>query len=166
MPDTDDLASQADVFGSLFVVMQHLTRRTDAALADLGLTSKQWLLLAILAQSFRGRSPSLTEAGERYGTSRQNVKQIALGLEARGYVRLVADARDGRTTRLELTDRAGVFDTPEMQARGAALLRDAFTGLEPRDIRELQDIVHRWLAGLGGSEQRPAAHPKDQPNGQ
>ena len=136
-----------------------LSRRSSAA--TLGL-----LLLAILAQGFRGHSPSLTEAGERYGTSRQNVKQIALGLEARGYVRLVADARDGRTTRLELTEQAGIFETPEMQARGAALLRDAFTGLEPRDIRVLQDIVHRWLAGLGGSEQRPAAHPKDQPDGQ
>ncbi len=161
MPDSDDLQAQADVFGSLFVVMQHLTRRTDAALADLGLTSKQWLLLAILAQAFKGRSPSLTEAGERYGTSRQNVKQIALGLETRGYLRLVADSRDGRTTRLELTEQARVFDTPEMQARGAALLRDAFTGLEPRDLPVLQDIVHRWLAGLGGSEQRPAAHTEE-----
>jgi DNA-binding MarR family transcriptional regulator len=165
MSDTDDLATQADVFGSLFVVMQHLTRRTDAALADLDLTTKQWLLLAILAQGFRGSSPSLTEAGERYGTSRQNVKQIALGLEARGYVRLVADAHDGRTTRLELTEQARVFETPELEARGAALVRDAFTGLEPRDVRALQDIVHRWLAGLGGAAQQPAAHAEETPDG-
>ena len=166
MTGTDDLPAQAEVFGSLFVVVQHLTRRTDAALVDLGLTAKQWLLLAILAQGFPGHSPSLTEAGERYGTSRQNVKQIALGLETRGYVRLVADARDGRTTRLELTEQAAVFDTPELQARGAALLRDAFTGLEPHDVVVLQDIVRRWLAGLGGSEQRPAEPAKDQPDGQ
>jgi DNA-binding MarR family transcriptional regulator len=165
MPDTDtaadDLAAMADVFGSVFVVMQHLTRRTDAALADLGLTSKQWLLLAILTQGFRGHSPSLTEAGEQYGTSRQNVKQIALGLESRGYLRLVSDPADGRTTRLELTEQARIFDTPEMQARGAALLRDAFAGLEPRDVTVLQDIVHRWLAGLGGAEPQPAADPED-----
>lgn len=161
-PSTDDLASRADVFGSLFVVMQHLTRRTDAALADLGLTAKQWLLLAVLSQGFRGRTPSLTEAADRYGTSRQNVKQIALGLQERGYLRLVPDPEDGRATRLALTGRAAIFDTPEMQARGAQLLRDAFTGLHPRDIPVLQDIVHRWLAGLGGTRTRPAAPTEDQ----
>ena len=59
-----------------------------------------------------------------------------------------------------------MFDTPELQARGAALVRDAFTGLEAQDVRVLQDIVHRWLAGLGGSAQQPAARSKDQPDGQ
>ena len=146
-----DPAAQADVFGSLFVVLAHLTRRTDAALEDLGLTSRQWLLLAVLARGFEGRRPSLTEAGDLYGTSRQNVKQIALGLEARGYLRLVADPADGRTTLLELTEQAAIFDTPEMQARGAALMRDLFVGLSPDDVATLRDIVHRWLAGLGAS---------------
>ena len=153
----DELAVRADVFGSLFVVMQHLTRRTDAALADLGLTSKQWLLLALLAQGFRGRRPSLTEAAAGYGTSRQNVKQIARGLEAHGWVRLVSDPSDARTTRLELTGQAAMFDTPEMQARGEDLMRDAFGGLDERDLGALQDIVHRWLAGLGATPPGPDA---------
>lgn len=146
------IETQADVFGSLFVVQQHLTRRTDAALADLGLTSRQWLLLAVLSQAFRGRGPSLSEAGERYGTSRQNVKQIALGLESRGYVRLVPDPDDGRTTRLELTEQAAIFDTPALQARGEELLRSAFAGLTGDDIVTLQDILHRWLVAFGGEE--------------
>jgi DNA-binding MarR family transcriptional regulator len=156
MPPVDDLGAQADVFGSLFVVMGHLTRRTDAALEDLGLTSRQWLLLAVVTRGFPGHRPSLTEAGELYGTSRQNVKQVALGLEARGYLRLVADPADGRTTRLELTDQAAVFDTPEMQARGVALMRAAFVGLSAGDVATLRDIVHRWLAGLGATDHRPA----------
>jgi DNA-binding MarR family transcriptional regulator len=157
MPDTTDLEARADVFGSVFVVAQHLTRRTDAALVDLGLTSRQWLLLAILTTEFRGRRPSLTEAGERYGSSRQNVKQVALGLQARGYLRLVPDPADGRTTRLEVTEQAAVFDTPELQARGAALLDDAFTGLSDDDVRSLQAIVHRWLAALVRPASRPAS---------
>jgi DNA-binding MarR family transcriptional regulator len=156
MSSDDEHEARADVFGSLFVVVAHLTRRTDAALEDLGLTSRQWLLLAVVTRGFAGRRPSLTEAADRYGTSRQNVKQIALGLEARGYLRLVADPVDGRTTRLELTEQAAIFDTPEMQARGADLIREAFTGLSPEDVTVLRDIVRRWLAGLGATDHRSA----------
>ena len=118
MTDDELLAARAEIFGSIFVVVQHLARRADAELAVLGLTTRQWLLLAVLTKWFPGHSPSLSEAAERYGSSRQNVKQIALGLEARGFVRLVPDRDDGRTTRIELTERVGVFDEPEMVGAG------------------------------------------------
>ena len=149
MPTDDELlAARAEVFGSIFVVVQHLARRADAELASLELTTRQWLLLAVLTRSFPGRSPSLSEAAEKYGSSRQNVKQIALGLEARGFVRLVPDRDDGRTTRIELTDRVGVFDEPEMVGRASAMLTDACAGLSPDETLALRDLVRRWLAGV------------------
>jgi DNA-binding MarR family transcriptional regulator len=140
--------AQAEIFGSIFVITQHLARRTDRELADLGLTTPQWLLLAVLGKWFAGRRPSLSEAAARYGSSRQNVKQIALGLEARGFIRLVPDPADGRTTRLETTDRVQVFDEPEMQARSAAILADACGVLSPAETLALRDLVRRWLAGF------------------
>jgi DNA-binding MarR family transcriptional regulator len=148
MTDDDLLAARADLFGSIFVVVQHLARRSDAELADLGLTTRQWLLLAVLVRGFAGRSPSLSEAAAAYGSSRQNVKQIALGLEERGWLRLVPDPDDGRATRLELTGRVAVFEEPRMQARAAALLADACAGLSREDTLALSGLVHRWLAGL------------------
>jgi DNA-binding MarR family transcriptional regulator len=148
MPDDELLTARAEIFGSIFVVVQHLARRADAELEALGLTTRQWLLLAVLTRWFPGRSPSLSEAAERYGSSRQNVKQIALGLEARGFVRLVPDRDDGRTTRIELTERIGVFDEPEMVARASAMLEDACAGLSPDEILALRDLVRRWLAGV------------------
>ena len=159
MADDDLLATQAELFGSVFVVAQHLTRRTDAALASLDLTTRQWLLLAVLSQGFADRSPSLSEAAQRYGSSRQNVKQIALGLEARGFVRLVADPADGRTTRLVMTDRVRVFDEPTMQAQAAALLASAFAGLTADDTLALRDLVRRWLAGISADREATGAHP-------
>src|SRR5512136_1056762 len=134
MPDAELLAARAEIFGSIFVVVQHLSRRADAELAELDLTTRQWLLLAVLTRWFPGRSPSLSEAAERYGSSRQNVKQIALGLEARGFLRLVPDPLDGRTTRLETTEAVRIFDEPEGQARGRALLADAFEGMSQEDL--------------------------------
>ena len=149
MPADDELlAARAEIFGSIFVVVQHLARRADAELAALGLTTRQWLLLAVLTKWFPGHSPSLSEAAERYGSSRQNVKQIALGLEARGFVRLVPDRDDGRTTRIALTERIGVFDEPEMVEQASALLADACAGLSVGETLTLRDLVRRWLAGV------------------
>jgi MarR family transcriptional regulator for hemolysin len=152
MSDDDLLGVRAELFGSVFVLTQHLTRRTDAALETFGLTTRQWLLLAVLGKAFPDRSASLSEAAEKYGSSRQNVKQIAVGLESRGFLRLVPDPVDGRTTRLQVTDRVRVFDEPDSQARAAALLADAFAGLTPEETLALRDLVLRWLAGSTGTQ--------------
>jgi DNA-binding MarR family transcriptional regulator len=148
MTDAELLATRAEAFGALFVLMQHLSRRADSELADLGLTTRQWLLLAVLTNAFPGYSPSLSEAAEKYGSSRQNVKQVALGLEARGFVRLVPDPADARTTRIELTDRVREFDEPRMVERTQGMLEDAFVGLTPAETGELLALLRRWLAGL------------------
>ena len=146
--DDELLEAASEAFGGVFVIVGHLTRLTDDGLADWGLTTRQWLLLAVLTRGFPGRAPSLTEAAEAYGSSRQNVKQIALGLETRGFLRLVPDAGDGRTTRLELTDRVRIFDEPEGRARGRDLLEAAFDGLGRDEVLALRDLVGRWLAGV------------------
>jgi DNA-binding MarR family transcriptional regulator len=147
---TDDalLATRAEAFGTLFVLMQHLSRRADGELADLGLTTRQWLLLAVLTNRSPGCSPSLSEAATMYGSSRQNVKQVALGLEARGFVRLVADPDDARTTRIEVTDRVREFDEPLMVDRTRRMLEEAFVGLTPAETDEVLTLLRRWLAGL------------------
>jgi DNA-binding MarR family transcriptional regulator len=151
----DEAQARADLFGKVFVLVQHLTRRTDAALEPIGLTSRQWLLLAVLSRGFPGRAPSLTEAAERYGSSRQNVKQLALGLAGLGYLRLVPDPLDARTTRLELTEKVRLFDEPAGVARGRALFEDVYAGLSARDVATLRRLVVRWLDALM-TDQGPA----------
>lgn len=155
--DPEQERAAADVFGRAFVVVGHLTRLADARLADWDLTTRQWLLLAVLARAFAGRAPSLSEAAAAYGSSRQNVKQIAAGLEARGFLRLVPDGSDGRTTRLVLTDRVRMFDEPEGRARGRDLLASAFHGLSRDDVLALHGLLGRWLEALArtGSDQPP-----------
>jgi len=148
MSNDADLPTQAELFGSVFLIAQHLTRRADRELADLGLTTRQWLLLAVLTKTLPGSSPSLSEAAEKYGSSRQNIKQIALGLEARGFVRLVPDPADARTTRIEVTERVREFDDPRMVDRTAAMLADVFSGLTPAETGDLRDLAQRWLAAL------------------
>ncbi len=151
-------------FGTLFIVAQHLDRLGDGVLAPLGLTTKQWLLLAVVQQGFAGGRPTLTEAAAAYGSSRQNVKAIARGLEAAGYLRIVPDLRDRRATRLEVTDKVGVFTTPEWRVREAAFFSFAFGDLELPEIAQLAALLQRWLAGVASPPEMagppPAADPR------
>jgi DNA-binding MarR family transcriptional regulator len=163
MTDAELLATRAEAFGTLFVLMAHLSRRADSELADLGLTTRQWLLLAVLTNAFPGYSPSLSDAAEKYGSSRQNVKQVALGLEARGFVRLVPDPADARTTRIELTDRVREFDEPRMVERTRGMLEDAFGGLTAAETGELLALLRRWLAGLTTPMAAPGPTPGPTP---
>lgn len=148
MGKRDELEARAEIFGSVFLIAQHLTRRADRELADLGLTTRQWLLLAVLTKTFPGVSPTLSQAAQEYGSSRQNIKQMALGLETRGFVRLVADPADARATRIEVTELVQAFDEPHMVQRTTAMLTDAFASLTPRETRDLRDLSRQLLAGL------------------
>lgn len=138
---------EPELFGTLFVLSQHLTRRADAALAPFGLTSRQWLLLAVLSR-FPVASPTLTDAARVYGTSRQNVKQVALQLQARGYLDLAPDPADRRATRLVLTDRVAVFDEPDVAAAQSAVIADAFAALRDSEVTTLHALVGRCLTHL------------------
>jgi DNA-binding MarR family transcriptional regulator len=156
-----DHAPHADArppaFALVFVVAHHLDHLGDVVLAPFGLTTKQWLLLAVVERGFAGRHPTLTEAAAVYGSSRQNVKAMARGLEAAGYLRLVPDSADRRALRLAPTGRSEVFAGPEWQAREAAFFSLVFGDLAPAEVGQLAGLLDRWLAAITS---RPPASPE------
>lgn len=141
---SDDLsATDVELFGSLFVFMQQVTQRVDQWLGFLGLTSRQWLLLGVIDKAFPGRAPTISEVTEVFGTSRQNVKQVAVQLARRGWLRLEKDPADARATRLVLTDRLAVFADPAVQADRARFILGVFGGLSQRERQSFLDLVTR-----------------------
>lgn len=148
--------AEAELFGRLFVFSQHLTRQADLALQPLGITNRQWLLLAVLARAFPGEAPTLTEAAHVYGTSRQNVKQVAQQLAARGYVELRSDPRDRRTTRIALAPRATALDEPSAVAEQSAFLAQIFAGLTDNDLATLNGLIGRCLTPLTDLPKEPS----------
>jgi DNA-binding MarR family transcriptional regulator len=137
-----------ELFGSLIAFTQQVTALVDERLDGFGLTSRQWLLLGLLEKAFPGSAPTLSEATAVFGTSRQNVKQIALQLERSGWLRMDPDPVDGRVRRLVLTDKLAVFHDPVVQADQAAFILDVFGGLTPRQRRTFLTLVATCMSHL------------------
>lgn len=155
---------EADLFGRLFLLGQHLGRYADEALVPYGVTSRQWLLLAVLARGFAGEQPTLTQAAAAYGSSRQNVKQIATQLAARGLVELLPDASDRRATRLALTDRVTeLFDEPAAAAEQRTLIAGVFADLGDDEVIQLGTLVRRCIATLEREHERENENENEEP---
>jgi MarR family transcriptional regulator, organic hydroperoxide resistance regulator len=115
----------------------------DRALAPLGLTHAQYVLLASLfGMQHAGLRPSQRELADYTGLEALYVSKLARTLEADGLIERTRDPADTRTVRLTLTDR------------GREAVRPA--------IATVQALLDRLLAPLGGRDHpRTAALVRD-----
>lgn len=80
------------------------------ALADRYMKEISWKqFFAIICIGMCKEKPTLRELADIMGSSHQNVKQILLKLEKKGFVTVVADENDRRKQRIELTDYCKEF---------------------------------------------------------
>ena len=115
----------------------------DRALAPMGLTHAQYVLLASLFGMQRaGLRPSQRELADHTGLEALYVSKLARALEADGFVERARDPKDTRAMRLALTDR------------GREAVRPA--------IATVQVLLDQLLAPLGGMDDpRTAALMRD-----
>ena len=149
------LAVRAEVFGQVFVLAQHLTRRTNAELEPLGLTTSQWLLLAVdlqaprrRADAQRGRRDLRHVAAERQ-TGRPSTRRSRLPR---------AQDRPGRRQGDPVArDREGrrIVRQPRRAPARAATVRHHLRGT--RRLRRHGPRAICWAAGSATSS-RPGAH--------
>jgi MarR family transcriptional regulator, transcriptional regulator for hemolysin len=104
----DILQKQKYIFGSIFLLANKLQVIGDQYMGVDGMTTKQWFLTAMISQ-FVDKPPTLSEVADLMGSSRQNVKQLALKLEEKGFLKIEKDEQDARALRLKLTDKSKEF---------------------------------------------------------
>ncbi|MFH1853598.1 MAG: MarR family transcriptional regulator [Candidatus Neomarinimicrobiota bacterium] len=136
---SDRLTNMASIFGSVFLLAQRWQYLGDQFLAADGLTTKQWMLLAVLEKLFDA-PPTMTEAATAFGTSRQNVKQIALKLEQRGFLKLAPDHADRRILRLVVTEQSRQYWTGRVD-QDQAYMSSLFLELEDEDLNDFARII-------------------------
>lgn len=80
------------------------------AVADKTMVEISWKqFFAIICTSLCKESPTIKELAEIMGSSHQNVKQILLKLEKKGFVDIVVDEKDKRKQRVVLTQYCKEF---------------------------------------------------------
>ncbi|HQY62924.1 MAG: MarR family transcriptional regulator [Myxococcales bacterium] len=87
-------------FRLLFTVSARLRARMDRLLAPI--TTQQAAVLTVIGAG----APSVSEVAAALSTTHQNVKQVALALERKGFVRIEGDPRDKRVRRLVATKKS------------------------------------------------------------
>ena len=128
----DENKIKGTLFGLTFLLSQKWQTMGDRFLAPSQITTKQWLLLA--AMDTLGEKPAtLKDITEVFGTSRQNVKQIALGLEKHGFIKISRDVSDKRVLRFEITDTCRQFWS-ERTETDRNYVEDLFTGLTSEEL--------------------------------
>lgn len=137
---------QRMIFGNLFYIPNRLQVIIDEGLTPYGLTAKQWFLMAVIDEYF-DNPPTLTEVAEKMGTTRQNVKQLALRLEEKGFLAIDKDPDDRRALRLSLTAKCHEF-WENRQQLDERFLDELFQNLTPEELHSLYSGLTKIAEGL------------------
>ena len=87
-------------------------------------------------------APTLRELSQVMGSSHQNVKQILLKLESKGFVTMRADQKDRRKQRIFLTQKAREFSASH-DAQSQQIVSTIFEGISEEELDvTIQTILH------------------------
>ena len=105
------------------------------AVADSMMKEISWKqFFAIICISMCKEPPTLKELSDVLGSSHQNVKQILLKLEGKGFIEFRADAEDKRKQRIVLTKKCLKFCEQNNEA-SVKIMAKMFDGISEKDIR-------------------------------
>jgi DNA-binding MarR family transcriptional regulator len=125
-------------FGFLLTDVARLMRTIyDRRVKSLGLTRSQWWVLNHL---FRGDGVTQTELADTLEIEKPTLGRLLDRLEAKGWVRREADARDGRVWRFYLTAEVEPA-LRTLRTVAAELRRDALAGLSAAEREQFVDTL-------------------------
>ena len=112
------------------------------AVADNAIKVISWKqFFAVICINMCKEKPTVKELAEIMGSSHQNVKQILLKLEKKGFVQITTDEKDKRKQRIELTDYCREF-CAKNDAMSAMAIGKMFEGISQEQLQAtIQNIV-------------------------
>ena len=104
------------------------------AVADSTMREISWKqFFAVICINMCKEKPTVKELAEIMGSSHQNVKQILLKLEKKGFVNITADESDKRKQRIELTEYCREFCVKN-DAMAVGIMKKLFTGVSEEQL--------------------------------
>ena len=112
------------------------------AMADKTMEEISWKqFFTIICINLCKENPSIKELAEIMGSSHQNVKQILLKLEKKGFVKITLDEKDRRKQRVELTEYCMEFCEKNNDVSNEIMVR-MFQGISEEKLKvTIQTIV-------------------------
>ena len=105
------------------------------AVADKTMEEISWKqFFAIICTSLCKESPTIKELAEIMGSSHQNVKQILLKLEKKGFVDIVVDEKDKRKQRVVLTQYCKEFCEKNNEIAEISM-KKMFAGIQEEQLK-------------------------------
>ncbi len=140
------------IFGTIFMAGNKLQTLMDRDLYDQGITSKQWFLVCVI-EYLCGKNPTLNEVAKAMNSSHQNVKQVALKLQKKGFLKMEKDKNDGRILRLELTEKNFKFWN-ERQKHAENFLEDCFKDFKKLELIIFQEVLAKLMKNFEKMENK------------
>ena len=112
------------------------------------ITWKQFF--AIICINLCKEPPTLNDLSEVLGSSHQNVKQILLKLESKGFVLMKTDEKDKRKQRFFVTDKCRKFmEENDNQSRTSAqVVEQIFEGIDEKNLAVTIDTIIKMERNL------------------
>ncbi len=132
------------IFGNLFLVSNRLQTTMDSKIPEI--TAKQWFVLMMLGMF--DEAPTLKQLAAMGDSSHQNIKQIALKLESKGFLKLVPDTKDRRALRIFTTKEFERWEK-ENQKGSHQFVENMFVGLSLEETTILSDLLFKIYNNLG-----------------
>ncbi|MBQ1991357.1 MAG: MarR family transcriptional regulator [Clostridia bacterium] len=120
------------------------------ALADSTIKEVSWKqFFAIICINLCKESPTVKELAEIMGSSHQNVKQILLKLEKKGFVSITADEKDKRKQRIEITEYCREF-CEKNEGKTTSFMEALFSGISPEQLQVTIQTIMQMENNLKG----------------
>ena len=107
---------------------------------------------AIICINLCKEPPTIRELSDILGSSHQNVKQILLKLEKKGFIAFMPDENDKRKQRIVLTDTCRAF-CEKNDDMSIHIMTKMFDGIPEKDIKTTINTITRIEKNLNEVEQ-------------
>ena len=143
MVDFSDIPAPFFLLGLLSAFDNSYQARADAFFGEI--SWKQ--VFAVVCIDMCREAPTLRELSQVMGSSHQNVKQILLKLEKKGFVTMRADEKDRRKQRIFLTDKAREFSASH-DAQSQKIVETIFDGIPEEQLDVTNQTILRMERNL------------------
>lgn len=135
IPNIDD---KYIIFATFFMLSNRLQTIGDSFFKEV--STKQWFVLLVLSGIMNDYVPTLNELSEVVGSSHQNVKQLVLKLEQKGFVELHKDEKDARRLRIKITPKVEAFHK-SYESKSAEFMDELFSDCKKEDLATTLNVL-------------------------